>query len=184
MTAADVPTTTGAPTQGLEGTRFAGYPVFEPLVMWDLRETASPPKIIPWLAAEWKSDPADRTRWVFNLRHDVKFHDGSEFNADAVVFNMARFFDAKSPQYDAGGAATEASRAPFIGRWEKIDDYTVAIYTKTPTTYFPEIVTGILMASPAQFDRGRPHLAGLRCATQWHRRLQDQRRRSKLDHDG
>ncbi len=153
MTAADLPTTAGAPTQGLEGTRFAGYPVFEPLAMWDLRQTDRPPAVIPWLAQSFGSDPADRTRWVFNLRPGVKFHDGSAFNADAVVFNMARFFDNKSPQYDAGGAATQASRAPFIGKWEKVDDLTVAIFTKTPTTYFPEIVAGILMASPTQWDK-------------------------------
>ncbi len=34
MTAGDLPTTTGAPTQGLEGVRFVGYPIFEPLVAW------------------------------------------------------------------------------------------------------------------------------------------------------
>ena len=36
MTAADVPTTTGMPNNGFEGMRFLGYPVFEPLVGWDL----------------------------------------------------------------------------------------------------------------------------------------------------
>ena len=153
MTAGDVPTTTGAPTQGLEGTRFAGYPVFEPLCMWDLRQTDKPPSVIPWLATSWTTDPADRTKWIFTLRQGVTFHDGSPFTADAVVFNLARFFDKTSPQFDPAGAATNASRSPFIGKWEKIDDMTVAIYTKTPTTYFPEIVAGILIASPAQYEK-------------------------------
>jgi len=153
MTAADVPTTTGAPTGGLEGTRFAGYPVFEPLVMWDLRQTDGPPRIIPWLATEWHSDPADRTRWIFTLRHGVTFHDGSAFDADAVVFNLARFFDPASPQFDRAGAATQASRVPFIAKWERLGPDSVAITTKAPTTYFAEIVTGILMASPAQYAK-------------------------------
>ena len=37
MTASDVPTTTGAPDNGYEGLRFLGYPVFEGLVLWDLK---------------------------------------------------------------------------------------------------------------------------------------------------
>ena len=153
MTAADVPTTTGAPTQGLEGVRFVGYPVFEPLVMWDLRKTDNPPGVIPWLAKEWKTDPANRNKWIFTLRKGVKFHDGSEFTANDVVFNLARFFDKTSPQFEAAGAAASASRAPFIDKWEKIDDYTVAIYTKTPTTYFTDVVAGILMASSTQYEK-------------------------------
>ncbi len=153
MTAADVPTTTGAPTQGLEGTRFAGYPAFEPLVMWDLRKTDNPPGVLPWLATEWKTDPADRTKWIFTLRKGVKYHDGSEFTANDVVFTMARLFDNKSPQFDPAAAATNASRAPFIAKWEKIDDYTVAIYTKTPTTYFTDVVAGILFPSSTQYEK-------------------------------
>jgi peptide/nickel transport system substrate-binding protein len=153
MTAADVPTTTGAPTQGLEGMRFAGYPVFEPLVMWDLRQTDKPPGIIPWLATSWKSDPADRTKWIFALRPGVRFHDGSLFNADAVLFSLGHFFDKAAPQYEPAAAANNASRASIIAKWEKIDDNTVVIYTTTPTTYFPEILAGILIESPAQYEK-------------------------------
>ena len=49
MTTADVPTTTGAPNQGLEGFRFAGFPAFEPLVHWDLRVASGVPPAVPWL---------------------------------------------------------------------------------------------------------------------------------------
>lgn len=153
MTTGDLPTTGGAPNQGLEGLRFAGYPVFEPLAMWDLRQTQGVPGIIPWLATEWKTDPSDRTKWTFTLRRGVKFHDGSEFDANAVTFNLARFFDRESQQYDPAGAAINASKAPFVARWEKIDHTTVAIYTKVPTTYFTEVVAGILISSPAQYAK-------------------------------
>jgi peptide/nickel transport system substrate-binding protein len=151
MTASDLPTTTGAPTQGLEGLRFAGYPVFEPLTMWDLRVTARPPGIIPWLATDWSTDPANRNKWTFHLRHDVKFQDGGPFNADAVVWNFQRLYDKHAPQYEAAVAAGAKARAPMIDKWEKIDPYTVAIYTKTPTSFFPEIIAGILMVSPARW---------------------------------
>jgi peptide/nickel transport system substrate-binding protein len=152
MTTGDLPTTTGAPTQGLEGMRFAGYPVFEPLVMWDLRETEGKVDIIPWLAKEFRVDATDRNKWVFTLRDDVKFHDGSAFNADAVIWNLERYYNDKAPQFDPAAAAYLRSRASLLKSWEKIDDNTVAIYTSTPTSYFPEIIAGILMVSPAQWD--------------------------------
>ena len=151
MTASELPTTTGAPTQGLEGVRFAGYPVFEPLAMWDLRVTDRPPGIIPWLATDWSTDPANRNKWTFHLRRDVKFQDGSPFNADAVVWNFQRLYDPHARQYEAAVAAGAKARAPMIDRWEKIDPYTVAIYTKIPTSFFPEIMAGVLMVSPARW---------------------------------
>ncbi|WP_337188991.1 ABC transporter substrate-binding protein [Phenylobacterium sp.] len=151
MTAGDLPTTTGAPSQGLEGVRFAGYPAFEPLVMWDLRVTDRPPGVIPWLAHAYESDPNDRNRWIFHLRTDVKFQDGTPFDADAVVWNFARLFDQSAPQFEAANGAAARSKAPMIDRWEKIDDHTVAIYTNTVTSFFPEIVAGVLMVSPTRW---------------------------------
>jgi hypothetical protein len=40
------------------------------------------------LSTEWKVDEADKTKWTFKLRPGVTFHDGSAFNADAVVWNV------------------------------------------------------------------------------------------------
>ncbi|WP_157219563.1 ABC transporter substrate-binding protein [Flavisphingomonas formosensis] len=151
MTAGDLPTTTGAPTQGLEGVRFAGYPVFEPLTMWDLRVTDRPPGVIPWLATDWAADQEDHNKWTFHLRQGVRFHDGSTFDADAVIWNFQRLYDKRAPQYEETVAAGARARAPMIDRWEKIDSGTVAIYTKTPTSFFPEIIASILMVSPARW---------------------------------
>jgi peptide/nickel transport system substrate-binding protein len=51
-------------------------------------------KIIPWLAASWKySDDAKSI--TFTLRTDVKFHDGSAFDADAVKWNIDRYIQTK-----------------------------------------------------------------------------------------
>ena len=49
MTASDVPTTAGMPNNGFEGMRFLGFPVFEPLVDWDLTRADSRPISAPAL---------------------------------------------------------------------------------------------------------------------------------------
>lgn len=152
MTAADIPTTTGMPNNGFEGMTFTGYTMFEPLIQWDLRQTKEAGKIMPGLATSWESDPKDRSRWIFRLRDNVKFHDGSPFDADAAIWNLARFYDDKSPQYEANGAAIVRGRVP-VKSWEKIDDRTIAIVTSRPTSYFPLQVPYLLFGSPAAFEK-------------------------------
>jgi peptide/nickel transport system substrate-binding protein len=51
-------------------------------------------KISPGLAESWEPDAAGTT-WTFNLKKGVKFHDGTDFNADAVCYNFNRWYNAK-----------------------------------------------------------------------------------------
>ena len=153
MTASDIPTTTGMPNNGAEGMRFVGYPVFEPLVDWDLlgpddRRTG----FRPGLATKWSVDDT-RLKWTFELRRGVEFHDGSAFTADAVVWNFARLYDDKSPQFEVAASGIARARVPQVSRWEKIDDFTVAIWTKLPASFFPMLLAWIPMASPAQYEK-------------------------------
>ena len=60
--------------------------IFEGLIGVD-RETGAP---IPLLATDWISSP-DRLQYTFILRRDVKFHDGTDFDAEAVVLNFQRW---------------------------------------------------------------------------------------------
>src|SRR5437667_924231 len=92
MTASDVPTTTGAPDNGYEGVRFLGYPVFEGLVLWDLKSADKLADIRPGLAERGEQDPNHKAKWIFHLRKGVNFHDGSEFNADAAIWNLDRYY--------------------------------------------------------------------------------------------
>ncbi|WP_319405726.1 ABC transporter substrate-binding protein [uncultured Desulfosarcina sp.] len=57
--------------------------------------------IIPSLATSWKISP-DGKVYTFTLRDGVKFHDGTDFNAAAVVFNIVRWWDKSNP-YHTGG---------------------------------------------------------------------------------
>ena len=45
--------------------------------------------IIPMLAEKWEISPDGKT-YTFHLKKGVKFHDGTEFNAEAVKFNLDR----------------------------------------------------------------------------------------------
>src|SRR5438552_18979454 len=90
MTAADIPRTLGQPDQGFEGNRFTGLTMYDALTGWDLSSVDKASVVIPGLATEWKVDDADKTKWTFKLRPGVTFHDGSPFNADAVVWNVEK----------------------------------------------------------------------------------------------
>jgi len=133
MTAADIPLTTGQTDQGGEGMRFMGFTVYDGLINWDLSSADKPSGLVPGLATGWKVDDADKTRWTFTLRRGVKFHDGSDFKADAVVWNIDKLLNDKSPQYDPKQAAQGRSRIPAVKAYKAIDDYTVEVETKTPT---------------------------------------------------
>jgi peptide/nickel transport system substrate-binding protein len=49
-------------------------------------------EIEPALATEWEADE-DGTAWTFQLREGVTFHDGEEFNAEAVCANFDRWYN-------------------------------------------------------------------------------------------
>src|SRR6478735_5492028 len=128
MTAADLPSTHGIPNNGFEGFRFLGYPPYDGLVNWDLRHNKDTAAVIePGLASEWHGDEANPLRWVFTLRSGVTFHDGSEFNADAVMWNLRRIYDDKSPQYDAPAAPIVKAAVSMVDSFEKADDKTIVM---------------------------------------------------------
>jgi len=154
MTASNVPTTSGMPDNGFEGMRFLGYPVFESLVLWDLNRSDMRAGLRPGLAERWEQDRADPRTWVFHLRRGVKFHDGTAFDADAVLWNLARFYRSDAPQFDPNGAAIVRARSPLVASWRKMDDHTVAITTSRAVSYFPYMAVYILMTSPASWEAG------------------------------
>src|SRR5947209_16473743 len=148
MTASDIPTTTGMPNNGFEGMRFLGYPIFEGLVLWDLSKSDKLAGLRPGLAESWEQAPGDKATWLFHLRRGVKFHDGTDFNADAVVWNLDRYFKNDSPQFEPPASGISRARVPIMGSYRKVDDHTVAITTKTAASYFPYMAVYLLFTSP------------------------------------
>ena len=152
MTAADIPRTLGQPDQGFEGNRFTGIPMYDALTHWDLSKAEAPSVLIPGLALSWAADAKDKTKWVFKLRPGVKFHDGSAFTADAVVWNVRKVLDKDAPHFDASQVGVTASRMPTLRSARKIDDLTVELVTSEPDAFLPINLSNLFMASPAHWD--------------------------------
>jgi ABC-type transport system substrate-binding protein len=148
MTAGDIPAWTGQPDQGFEGYRFVAYSLYDGLTDWDLSSSDKEVDIRPGLATKWYPDPHDNKRWIFELRHGVKFHDGCDWNADAAVANFKRLTDKTDPAFDPLNYARARSRTNDIDHVEKVDDYTFAIVTTSPLSMFPYNTPYILMLSP------------------------------------
>jgi ABC-type transport system substrate-binding protein len=153
MTASDIPLTTGQPDQGGEGQRFMGLTVYDALVHWDLTRSDRPSTLIPGLATGWTVDAVDKTKWTFRLREGVKFHDGSDFTAEAVVWNFDKLLKNDAPQFDQRQASQGRSRIPAIASYRVIDRLTVEIITRTADATLPYQLAWIGISSPAQWEK-------------------------------
>ena len=85
--------------------------------------------IAPWLATEWEVSE-DGKSYTFRLRQDVKFHDGTPFNAEAVKFNYDRIIN---PETKAANSA--ALIRPYQSS-EVIDEFTIKLNLETPSNAF------------------------------------------------
>src|SRR6202158_2028359 len=147
---ADIPLTTGQPDRGAGAYQFSAYTIYDPLVAWEMDVSDRPGKLVPGLANEWKVDDTDKTKWRFTLRKGVKFHDGSEFDANAVIWNLDKVLNDKAPQFDKRQSAQVKTRLPSVASYAKIDDSTVEITTKTVDSFFSYQMLWFLGSSPAQ----------------------------------
>ncbi|MCP5075002.1 MAG: ABC transporter substrate-binding protein [Rhodobacteraceae bacterium] len=86
----------------------------------------------PELAEEYSAN-ADNTEWTFKLRKDVKFHDGSNFTADDVIYSMNRHYGEKS-------TSTAKTLVADVQEWKKVDSHTVKAVMKGPNTDLPVIL--------------------------------------------
>jgi peptide/nickel transport system substrate-binding protein len=115
----------------------------------------------PGLATEWDSSEEGKI-WTFQLREEVKFHDDTDFNAEAVEFNVRRWWD---PDFEEGyreagkeyviwGNLFGGFRGDADSLLEEInveDDYTIEFVLKQPFAAFPAaLASGYFgIASPA-----------------------------------
>jgi peptide/nickel transport system substrate-binding protein len=98
-------------------------------------------EVVPVLAASLPDVSPDGLTYTFKLRQGIKFHDGTDFNADAVVYNYMRQLNAPEPLRDAynyyfgaifGGFAEKSNLASVTA----LDPYTVQFKLKKPQSNF------------------------------------------------
>ena len=155
MTAADIPATTSQPDSGFEGNRFTGWTLFDGLTMWDLSSAEKPSVVIPGLAESWAVDAKDKTKWIFKLRKGAKFHDGTDVNADAIVFNFEKVLKKDAPHYDARLVGQTLPRMPTLAGARKIDDSTVEVSSSEPDSFLPINLTNLFIASPTAWAKAK-----------------------------
>lgn len=112
--------------------------------------TVSPPpefKVVPDLAKSWEI-LEDGKVYVFHLVEGVKFHDGTEFDAEAAKWNFDRILDPEVKSW---------VRVYYddIDKVEAVDKYTLRITMKKPSVLLPALAgyfNGIPMLSPKSID--------------------------------
>ncbi len=119
-------------------------------------------EVVPGLATEWSSNE-DGTVWDFTLRDDVKFHDGTDFNAEAVCANFERMFNqneagqvaAEYWGYVMGGFANDPESSLY-GGCEATDEFTAQVTITRATSGFPTMLTlsSLAMQSPTAMEEG------------------------------
>lgn len=83
----------------------------------------------PDLAVSWTSN-ADGTEWLFTLREGVKFHDGTDFDAEDVVYTLGRVQD---PELDSPARSTIA----MVDNIEAVDSHTIRMSLSAPYADLP-----------------------------------------------
>lgn len=111
--------------------------VYDTLVMRDKQL-----RHVPGLATSWQI--VNNTTWRFNLRRGVKFHDGTPFTADDVVFSILRAQHANSQIRQYANPA---------GKPRKIDDYTVELVQERPNPVMLDHLPAIFIMSKAWAEK-------------------------------
>lgn len=107
--------------------------IFETLLNYGEQDTT----IHPGLAEKWEVTD-DGLQYTFHLRQGVKFHDGTDFNADAVIYNFDRWMNGdadKFPYYTMFGGFKK-DEGHVIKEIKALDDHTVQFILKRPQAPF------------------------------------------------
>lgn len=121
--------------------------------------------LVPALATEWSASE-DGLTWTFKLREGVKFHDGTDFNAEAVQTNVERWWDPNHPLGFRDAGKTYQIWSDLFGGYKgdensllqainAPDAQTVEFVLKQPFAAFPAAVASgyFGIASPTAIEQ-------------------------------
>ena len=94
----------------------------------------------PWLAEEFITD-ADNLTFTIKLRQGIKFSDGSDFNAAAVVWNFDKMVEFG-----------KSSELVNVASYEATDDYTVVMHFDTWANTWEDTIGEVRIYCPAAFE--------------------------------
>ena len=117
------------------------YPMFEGLL-----KTNEAEELKPWLATSWEISPDGKTI-TLELLENVKFQDGTDFDAEAVKYNLEAVYAA-----NLQGTAFMAN----VDSYEVVSKYTIRIHLKDVDYLFLNRIAGGalgLMASPTALQK-------------------------------
>jgi peptide/nickel transport system substrate-binding protein len=114
--------------------------VYEPLVSRDANFRVEPRLALSWTPLEGGQG------WRFKLRPHVKFHDGTRFTADDVVFNIDRAMHPLS---------AHKSTLPNVTGARKVDELTVDVLTSQPTPVLPLAISNLRLMSKSWSEKNR-----------------------------
>ncbi|MFC1890888.1 ABC transporter substrate-binding protein, partial [Thermodesulfobacteriota bacterium] len=128
----------GVPLNIRHADRFYGGFFVEPLI----RFTEKQNEYIPQLATSWELSP-DRKHFTFHLRKGVKFHDGSDFNAQAVKWNLDKVPPDPRPVLDN------------VSSIDVIDDHTIRFNLTSWDSLFLNTLLwdACLIISPTSYEK-------------------------------
>ncbi|MDH6351973.1 MULTISPECIES: ABC transporter substrate-binding protein [unclassified Brevibacillus] len=109
-------------------------------------------KIVPMLAESYEVTPDGKT-YTLKLKQGVKFHDGTDFDADAVKFNFDRNI--------SGEKSRRKGELKFVESVSVVDKSTVKIQLKEPFAPFLSVLTdrsGIIVSPKAVKEHGEQYL--------------------------
>lgn len=104
-------------------------------------------RLMPALAESWAA--VGPTTWEFRLREDVRFHDGSPFTAEDVLFSLQRPATIKN---SPGGFTTFTK--PIV-RMEAVDRHTVRLHTAAPYAMVPYDLVSVFIVSKRAAEGAR-----------------------------
>jgi peptide/nickel transport system substrate-binding protein len=128
----------------------AAYGIYDMLLRFEDEGT----EVEPGLAERWDISD-DGTVYTLYLRQGIKFHDGTDFNAEAVKFNIDRQIDPDHPYSDTGEFPYAEFTWGMVDSVDVVDEYTVTFTLKDRFAPFLNHLAmhPAAMASPAAIEQ-------------------------------